>query len=351
MKKIIFSFAAVVIAAFAVVGCDSSSSSSSVTLKIESEDGHNFVFTATPTGDYDGIQWEISGGSGENGATVVEQYYAKVGTYSVKVSLWKSGSVVATASDSAVVTELDPNYDYTLVWSDEFDGTELNYDDWGFDLGYIANNELQDYQGSGNHEVSDGTLKIYAIKVNDNKEFGSYTSARIKTQGKQEFTYGKMEARLKLPTGKGVWPAFWMLGSNISTASWPGCGEIDIMEFVGYEPTTIYGSIHTTDNNHSIGTGLGGNTQVADVSEWHTYGLIWDTNGLKFYVDDPDSPYFTWDAPSVKTDDSWPFDAPLFFILNLAIGGDWGGAQGIDNTIFDEPVVYEVDYVKVYQYL
>ncbi len=238
---------------------------------------------------------------------------------------------------------------YKLIWSDEFEGTSLNSLFWTNETGYIANNELQNYRSTGNHTVSDGTLRIYAKKVNDKQEFGSYTSARINTKGKKEFTYGRIEARMKLPLGRGTWPAFWTLGSDISSNQWPRCGEIDIMEYVGYDSNVIHGTIHSYDFNHMNNNQIKGQTEVENENQWHTYGITWTPDKIEFYVDDPDNPYFSTLAPSVKTIENWPFNKPHFLILNLAIGGMWGGKEGVDDSIFDSPVVMEVDYVRVFQ--
>ncbi|MFI3298352.1 MAG: glycoside hydrolase family 16 protein [Rikenellaceae bacterium] len=259
-----------------------------------------------------------------------------------------TASLGAVAAEKVEVINTDLS-GYQLVWSDEFDGTSLS-EVWNVEEGYIANNELQDYKKEGNHVVSDGTLKITAQKVNDNKEFGSFTSARINTRGTKSFTYGKIEARMKLPTGIGVWPAFWMLGDNIKETRWPLCGEIDIMEYVGYSPTTIHATIHSEDYNHGKNTQRGNNTLLPEgelVSDWHIYGMIWTENGFDFYIDTPQNVFYSCAANDPKTVTAWPFDAPHFLILNLAIGGDWGGAQGIADDLC--PAVMEVDYVRVYQ--
>lgn len=235
-----------------------------------------------------------------------------------------------------------------LVWSEEFDGESLNLENWNIEEGYIANDELQDYKKEGNHEVSDGTLKITAKKINDDKVFGSYTSARINTYGKQSFLYGRIEARMKLPKGVGTWPAFWMLGDAIfEGVRWPRCGEIDIMEYVGFDPGAIHGTLHSDDHNHMKGTQRGGSTQIEGEDDWHVYGIIWDEEGISCYVDDPENIYYRCDAPEAKTIGNWPFDKPHFIILNLAIGGMWGGEKGVDNSIFDTTM--EVDYVRVYE--
>jgi beta-glucanase (GH16 family) len=193
--------------------------------------------------------------------------------------------------------------------------------------------------------VKDGVLILTAKKINDNTTVGSYTSTRMKTQGKKEFTYGKMEIRAKLPSGRGIWPAIWMLGGNISSVSWPACGEIDIMEYVGYDPNTIHATVHTTSGSGGNGNGSSKTLETAE-EEFHIYGLTWTEKEMVFYTDTPENITHTY-SPSTKTDDNWPFNKPQFFILNVAVGGNWGGAQGIDNSIF--PQSMEIDYVRVYQ--
>ncbi len=257
-----------------------------------------------------------------------------------------SAQLGAEAKSNSVAQPAPNTEDYRLVWSDEFDGSELA-PHWVMEEGYIANNELQDYQKSGNHSLSGGTLKITAKKLNDKKEFGSYTSARMNTNGTKAFTYGRIEARMRLPLGVGVWPAFWMLGTNIAEAGWPLCGEIDILEYVGYDPGVVHGTLHSEDYNHGKGTQRGHRTEVDNEAHWHTYGTIWTEEGFWFYVDDPAKPFWFCPANEVKTPEAWPFDAPHFLILNLAVGGGWGGLHGIDNSLF--PATMEVDYVRVYQ--
>ncbi len=253
----------------------------------------------------------------------------------------------AAADNFGSTIAVDTCSKYELIWSDEFDGDEVNAAFWSFDEGYIANDELQDYKKSGNHTVSNGTLKITAKKINDNKEFGSYTSARLQSHGKKSFTYGRIEARMKLPTGTGTWPAFWMLGDTIMQGGrWPACGEIDIMEYVGYDPQVVWGTIHSAANNHMNDTQVGGSTIVEGEDRWHTYGILWREQGIQYYVDSPENIYFEVAAPEVKTAENWPFDKPHFLLLNLAIGGMWGGKEGVDNSIFDTTM--EVDYVRVY---
>ncbi len=241
--------------------------------------------------------------------------------------------------------------DEGLIWSDEFDGERLDGDKWKFEIGAHGwgNNELQNYTVNQNTEVSNGTLKIIAKKVGDGQSAGDYTSARLNSL--ESFTYGRMEIRAKIPDlkGNGLWPAIWMLGENIGQVGWPACGEIDIMEYVSYQPNQFYSTIHSTANNHTNGTQVGsGAISLQDIEEeFHNYGIIWTEDYIKFYLDDPSNTVFRFNKPSNPTADNWPFDKPHFFLLNMAVGGDWGGAQGVNDNNF--PATFEIDYVRVYE--
>lgn len=241
---------------------------------------------------------------------------------------------------------------YELVWSDEFDYNGLpDKNKWSYDIGNgcpnvcgWGNNELEYYTDSRleNARVGDGYLTISAIK--EKFESNDYTSARLVTKGKGDWLYGKIEVRAKLPSGKGTWPAIWMLSTDWSYGGWPESGEIDIMEHVGYEPDKIYGTVHTKAYNHSIGTQKGGEVTIPDCEdEFHIYSIEWTYRQIDFFVDD--QKFFTF----VKQEgaDKWPFDKRFHLLLNLAVGGDWGGTQGIDESIF--PQEMNVDYVRVYQ--
>ncbi|MCL3782629.1 glycosyl hydrolase family protein [Prolixibacteraceae bacterium JC049] len=229
-----------------------------------------------------------------------------------------------------------------LVWSDEFDTNGApDAAKWGYDLGTgnngWGNNEAQTYTNdAANVVIEDGNLKIKAIK-----DGSSYTSARIKTEGLYEFQYGRIDVRAKLPKGGGTWPAIWMLGANFSTAGWPACGEIDIMEATGNNPGKIHGSIH---NLASSGSTV--NTKITDVAdaadEFHVYSVNWSANEISFLIDD--EIFYTY-SPDDKNNENWPFDAKQFIILNLAMGGTMGGA--IDAAFTD--ATFEIDYVRVYQ--
>jgi beta-glucanase (GH16 family) len=228
-----------------------------------------------------------------------------------------------------------------LVWSDEFneDGVP-DSTNWAYDLGNgddgWGNHELEYYTKSGeNAYVKDGHLFIEAIKKD-----GQWTSARLKTQGKRSWTYGKIVFRAKLPAGKGTWPALWMLGDKVSTSGWPGCGEIDIMEHVGRNPTVVQSAMHTPS---SYGDTVDkGSTKVNTFdSKFHIYEARWTEDKIEFFIDG--NSYYTY-APAVKDNSTWPYNAPFFIIMNVAMGGAFGG--DVDPALTSARM--EVDYVRVY---
>ena len=235
-----------------------------------------------------------------------------------------------------------------LIWSDEFNYTGLpDSSKWKQDMGGHGwgNNELQYYtsKDTQNAVVRNGDLQITARKqVRENRQ---YTSAKLLTKGIKEFQFGRIEVRAKLPAGRGTWPAIWMLGTNIKEAGWPGCGEIDIMEHVGYNKDSLFGTIHSAAYNHVKGTQKGKGILIRNpYTEFHTYAIDWTAETIDFLLDG--LVYFTVKNEHLTTQE-WPFSQPFYLILNLAIGGGWGGKMGVDDTLF--PAVMEVDYVRVYQ--
>lgn len=233
-----------------------------------------------------------------------------------------------------------------LVWNDEFNGKGLpDSTKWNYDVGGhgYGNNEEQFYTKNRpeNARLEDGKLVIEARK--EQWEGNTYTSARLLTKGKFSFQYGTVEVRAKLPKGRGTWPAIWMMSEKMK--KWPNDGELDIMEHVGYHQGYIHASVHTKKYNHIIGTQKTDTVVVQDASEqFHVYKAVWTPEKIDVYVDK--QKYFTYENRE-KTYDAWPFDQPYFLILNLAIGGFWGGKEGIDDRIF--PQKFEIDYVRVYQ--
>ena len=246
--------------------------------------------------------------------------------------------------------------DWKLVWSDEFDKPGLpDESKWTYEEGFIRNRESQYYTRARkeNARVEDGVLVIEARKERYKNpragrrgpEFAEYTSASVNTKGKVAWRGGRIEVRAKLPTGKGMWPAIWMLGTNINQVGWPACGEIDIMENVGYDPDVIHANIHTKAYNHSIGTGKGSKITIPKpYDDFHVYAVEWTQEKMDFYVDD--QKYFTYENEGTGRD-VWPYDQPHYLILNIAVGGAWGGQKGIDDGIFSQKML--IDYVRVYE--
>ena len=281
----------------------------------------------------------------------------------------RTGNVIimsGTARKNITVTQAaaaKPAYNapdgYSLVWHDEFDGDygyapnengvprqELNPEDWTHEVknsGWV-NHELQNYV---NHKTPEGQLvtelKNGTLRITARKENGKIYSGRVYAKVKQGWTYGYIEASIKLPKGKGTWPAFWMMPVNFR--SWPADGEIDIMEEVGYHPDYVSSSLHANAHVHS------NNTQVTHEmkcpgaeGEFHTYAILWTAKNITTYVDG--QVQLSYDNRGLGRDD-WPYDDPFYVIFNLAWGGDWGGAQGVDESAL--PCTMEVDYIRVFQ--
>lgn len=241
-----------------------------------------------------------------------------------------------------------------LVWSDEFNQNEILPDTtkWGYDNGNgcpqicgWGNNELQYYTTSrpNNARVQDGKLIIEALKEDFNG--AKYTSARMVTKNKGDWKYGKIEIKAKLPAGRGMWPAIWMLPTKWEYGIWPLSGEIDIMENVGYWADSLFGTVHTDDFNGMKGTQKVKSLVVKDLSTaFHVYAIEWSENEISFFMDDKKYHSFANNKSGFK---AWPFDKEFHLVMNIAVGGNWGGKYGIDEAIF--PQKMEVDYVRVYQ--
>lgn len=234
---------------------------------------------------------------------------------------------------------------YKLVWNDEFDKGNTLSSDWVHEVksDHWVNNELQNYV---NHEidgkpvttVSNGTLKINCFKNN-----GKVYSGRVYAKKSTGWKYAYVEAKIKLPSGKGTWPAFWMMPVNFT--SWPHDGEIDIMEEVGYHKDYVSSSLHADGHVHSNGTQVTKEVYCKGAEgDFHVYGMEWTGSYFQFYVDGAKTLYYKNPGTGVR---DWPYDAPFYVILNLAWGGDWGGSQGVDESAL--PATMEVDYVRVFQ--
>ena len=237
-----------------------------------------------------------------------------------------------------------------MVWNDEFDyeglpdSTKWSYDIEGNSWGW-GNNEAQHYTSHNpdNAFVQNGVLTITA-RI-DNMEGKKYTSARLISKEKGDWLYGRFEIKAKLPSGLGTWPAIWMLPTDWEYGGWPASGEIDIMENVGYDPDTIVGSAHTESYNHMKGTQKSVKIYAPNsYTDFHVYTLEWDENEYRLYMDDNHFFTFTNEGTGFK---EWPFDKRFHLLLNLAIGGNWGGKKGIDDSLF--PHKFLIDYVRVYK--
>lgn len=310
-----------------------------VTATVSSDNSGNVSFSASAV---NAVSFEFNFGNGNSQTSafgVLVYQYPAAGTYTVTVTA-RSASGQSISKTIQVTISLG----YTLVWSDEFDNSgSPDPSKWDYDLGDgcpslcgWGNNELQNYTNRPeNVTVSNGTLKIIARKESYNGS--AYTSARLKTQNKYSFKYGKVEVKAKLPAGVGTWPAIWMLGNNINTVGWPACGEIDIMEHRGSHLNTISAALHYPGRS-------GGNAEFSTVninnvtSAFHRYTVEWNSATIKFSVDDV--PFFT-----VANSASLPFNHNFFILLNVAMGGNYGGP--VDPAFTS--AVMEIDYVRVYQ--
>ena len=255
------------------------------------------------------------------------------------------------------VTTNPPIPGWKLVWSDDFDaadGTAADPNKWRRDTGGDGwgNQELEYYtDGTENAQQRGGNLVLTATRNNAAAHscwYGTcqFTSARLLTSGKFSAAYGRVEARIKVPSGKGIWPAFWMLGDNIGNVNWPECGEIDIMETIGSDPTTLHGSMHGP--GYSGGSPLTASTKLPDTAklsdDFHTYAVEWAPNSVKFYLDT--ALYQSRTPTDIPSGAHWVYNHPFFMILNLAVGGQWPGSPDQSTPI---PAQMLVDYVRVYQ--
>ncbi|MBL7833922.1 MAG: glycoside hydrolase family 16 protein [Cyclobacteriaceae bacterium] len=235
-----------------------------------------------------------------------------------------------------------------LVWSDEFSNPGApDTSKWSYDLGGHGwgNNELQYYTNDArNVRVENGNLVIEARK--DSFENKAYTSSRIISKHKGDWLYGRIEVRARLPKGKGTWPAIWMLSTDWKYGDWPASGEIDIMEHVGYDPEVVHGTIHTEAYNHVKQTQKEGKITVTGAQDdFHIYAVDWREDKMEFFVDN--KLYHTVERDPKDDFKGWPFDQKFHLLMNIAVGGNWGGKEGVDESIWPQQMI--VDYVRVYE--
>ena len=240
-----------------------------------------------------------------------------------------------------------PRFEDTPAWQDEFDGSgRPDPLKWGYDTGGHGwgNNELQTYTRSeDNAFVRDGVLHV--VSRRQQRKGREYTSARLVSKGKGDFRYGRFEVRAKVPPGRGTWPAIWMLPTGKAYGGWPKSGEIDIMEHVGFDPDVVHVTMHTGAYNHVKGTQKTATKRVPGATaSFHVYRVDWTPEAIRGFIDDEPMYEFVNEGSGP---DAWPFDQPFHFLLNVAVGGNWGGQHGVDDAAF--PATMEVDYVRAYR--
>lgn len=262
------------------------------------------------------------------------------------LSPWTAGLLLAATLVHAAAPE------WSLVWADEFDrGDRPDPTRWGFDQGGNGwgNNELQTYTArTNNARIEHGHLVVEARRERFTGADGKareFTSARLTTKDRAAWTYGRIEARLRVPRGQGIWPAFWLLGADYDSAGWPRCGEIDVMENIGREPGEVHGTVHGP--GYSGATGIGKAFKLSDglafADDFHLFAAEWTTNRIQWFVDG--QPYFTVTPTNLPAGKTWVSDRPHFLLLNVAVGGRWPGSPDATTTF---PQQMLVDYVRVY---
>ena len=320
-------------------------------------DGGTYTVNVTTTGkewgayaDQDFITVDTKNTVAQSGTlmvTVPANPTTSARTATVTVMSGAARKSISVTQEAAAQSAYNAPEGYTLVWQDEFDkGSELNGDDWTHEVknsGWV-NHELQNYV---NHKTPDGQLVTEIrggkLRITALKENGKVYSGRVYAKVKEGWKYGYIEASIKLPKGKGTWPAFWMMPVNFR--SWPADGEIDIMEEVGYHPNYVSSSLHATAHVHSNGTQVTHEMLCQGAEdEFHTYAIKWTHENITTYVDG--KVQLSYDNRGKGRDD-WPYDDPFYVIFNLAWGGDWGGAQGVDESAL--PCTMEIDYIRVFQ--
>jgi len=350
-----FDAAGAALTALSIMGCSGSGGSHSngdASVSLHAGTGGTNAGGATSTGG-------ASSNGGAGGATSIGAASSNGGASGGSSSGGASGgassggaSNTGTGGSSGSVADAGAGAlpGWKLVWSDEFEGPANQKPDaskWVFETGGNGwgNSELEYYTDRASNASLDGNGALVITARSETFQNRNYTSARLKTEGKFDHTYGRFEARIRIPRGQGLWPAFWMLGNDIGTVGWPTCGEVDIMENIGKEPSTVHGTIHGP--GYSGGNGLGASYQLPGkapfADDFHVYAVEWQSDSIRWYVDDVS--YETRTPADVPQGDKWVYDHPFFIILNVAVGGQWPGSPD-GTTSFPQTMI--VDYVRVY---
>lgn len=291
-------------------------------------------------------EWQLPDDRTLSGQNVV-CYFEQKGTYEVRLTK-KIGSLTGTVAKEIRIPENSYYFQQgeQLWWNDEFCGNRLDNTAWNYDIGVgkWGNNEWQNYTNkTENSFLKDGMLVLRAVKSGEGQKEGDYTSARLTTKGKKEISRGRVEVRAKLPGGVGLWPAIWMFGTKVA----PYYSELDIVEYVGCDKNIIYGAVHTSETLSGTKK-VSSNKTVDDVeTAFHIYGMNWTNGKIEYYLDNPSNIYLSFTPTDKNSINSWPFDHELYLILNIAVGGDWGGMHGVNDLIF--PREMEIDYVRIFK--
>ncbi|PTL77230.1 family 16 glycosylhydrolase [Vitiosangium sp. GDMCC 1.1324] len=320
--------------------------------------GGQLVANRTTIGDWERFTWvDFNNGTYGLIAKSTGKYVSTDSNRGANAPLYADRATAGCWESFSFGTSGSSTGGWKQIWSDEFDGTSVNTANWSYITNIHVNSEQQQYTTSGNNvQVSNGTLKLIARRESNNGY--PFTSGRLESAGKKEFSHGAVEARLKMPVGPGLWPAFWLLGNDIGSVGWPACGELDIMENVGYSDWTS-GALH--------GPGYSGNTPIngrfypnSSVSNWHTYRTEYSSTDIKWFIDG--ALVKTTTKAQVNQYGNWVYDKPMYIILNLAVGGGYpagvngatspyyGVPQSTADLIAQTPQVFEIDWVRVYQW-
>ena len=316
---------------------------------------HNFqTFVIDSTLNISQQEWIFPDGTTIKNKKIVTHYFEKKGIYPVKLNY------VLNGKNMSYTKEININNDSfyyqngeSAWWLEEFEGNTLDLSAWNYDIGSNkdinrwGNNEWQNYTASSeNSFLRDGKLVIRAKKIGEGQKVEDYTSARLTTKAKKEINSGRVEIKAKLAGGVGLWPAAWLYQSRGESGYY---SELDLMEYVGVDKNIVYSAIHTNHTLSNSENRISGNRTIDNVeNEFHIFGMNWTDEKVEFYIDAPEKPHLTFVPKNTENPDEWPFSIKkLYIILNIAVGGDWGGMKGVDDSIF--PKEMEVDYVRIFR--